>query len=521
MSEIAKYIDPATGFTLDVSAMNYAESDLNALSAKFADARKGMLAIEAGEIKNPDENRKVTHFTDRAAYPSTPLFNEVREFAEALRTGTTSGSTGRKFESAVINGIGGSALGPQFAQFAINGPYWNELSGSLRNGFLKLYFTDNTDSAGVADITAVVDPETTLIVSISKSGGTQETKNNLTAFETLYASRGVDFAKHACAITMEGSKLDNYASDAGWLKTFHMAESIGGRTSETSVVGHLPAALSGIDFGAFLEGARHMDELTRASEVVENPAYLLASMWYLAGSGKGDKNMIIVPYSDRLVLMSRYLQQLVMESLGKELDLNGNVVHQGLSVFGNKGGTDAHAFIQQLNDGRNDFFITFLEVLSDDLDISVGDGIYMGDYLHGFQAGLAAALSSKGRQVIQMTIDTVDEYNLGMIIALYERTVAFYAELIGVNAFHQPGVEAYKKASKKIIEMLLEAQEKLPELSGMSGTAAELAEKVGFGDRVDDFEGILAKFAANPSRDANPVSREWNAAANNWRYSIA
>ena len=81
---------------------------------------------------------------------------------------------------------------------------------------------------------------------------------------------------------------------------------------------------------------------------------MLSAMWYLAGEGKGDKNMVIVPYSDRLILMSRYLQQLVMESLGKELDLDGTVVHQGLNVFGNKGGTDAHAFIQQLNDGRND-----------------------------------------------------------------------------------------------------------------------------------------------------------------------
>ncbi|NOY74981.1 MAG: glucose-6-phosphate isomerase [Kiritimatiellaeota bacterium] len=517
---MGKYIDQASGFTLDVSGMNYERSDLDALSAKIAAARQGMIDIEAGKVKNPDENRKVTHFTDREEYPSTELFNQVGEFVEEVRTGVIAGSTGRKFESVVINGIGGSALGPQLAQFAVNGPYWNELDPSLRNGFLKIHFTDNTDSAGVADIIAVIDPETTLVVSISKSGGTQETKNNLTAFETIYSDGGVDFSKHACAITMQGSKLDAYANSAGWLQIFHMAESIGGRTSETSIVGHLPAALAGIDFGSFLDGALHMDELTRVPEVSDNPAYLLAAMWYLAGDGKGDKNMIIVPYSDRLVLLSRYLQQLVMESLGKELDLKGNTVNQGLSVFGNKGGTDAHAFIQQLNDGRNDFFVTFLEVLGDDLDLPVGDGIHMGDYLHGFQAGLAAALTEKSRQVIQMRINTVDEYNLGMIIALYERAVAFYAELIGVNAFHQPGVEAYKKASGKIIAMLMEVKEKLPELSGSAGTAAELAEKVGFADRVNEFEGILAKFAANPSRDGNTVSRKWDSEAGDWRYSV-
>ena len=85
--------------------------------------------------------------------------------------------------------------------------------------------------------------------------------------------------------------------------------------------------------------------------------------------------MVIVPYSDRLILLSRYLQQLVMESLGKEKDLDGNTVHQGLNVFGNKGGTDAHAFIQQLNDGRDDFFVTFIEVLEDKMPAPISGSI--------------------------------------------------------------------------------------------------------------------------------------------------
>lgn len=516
---IKRLTDGTTGFSLDVTGMNYSYSELDKLNAKFADAHEEMKKIEAGEVKNIDEQRQVTHFTDRIDYTSSELFNSVQEFAEKIRSGKIKGSTGKKFESAVINGIGGSALGPQLANFAINGPYWNELSNEKRNGYLKIYFTDNTDTAGVADIVSTVDLESTLILSISKSGGTQETKNNLTAFEELYEATGLDFVKHACAITMEGSKLDNYAKSANWLKVFPMAESIGGRTSETSIVGHLPAALAGINFKELLEGACHMDELTRSPEVSENPSYLLASMWYTAGRGKGEKNMIIVPYSDRLVLLSRYLQQLVMESLGKELDRDGNTVHQGLNVFGNKGGTDAHAFIQQLNDGKNDFFITFIEVMKDAMDIPIEEGIYMGDYLHGFQGGLATALMNKDRQVIQMRIDEVNEFNLGMLIALYERAVAFYAELININAFHQPGVEAYKKASKEIISLLQSVNGKIPELSGESGTSAELAEKAGFENKVADFDGILAKFAEN-TREDNPVSREWDDAIKDYVYKI-
>ncbi len=104
---------------------------------------------------------------------------------------------------------------------------------------------------------------------------------------------------------------------------------------------------------------------TRQHDVLRNPAALLALMWYHAGNGRGAKDMVILPYKDRLLLLSRYLQQLVMESLGKELDLDGKVVNQGIAVYGNKGSTDQHAYVQQLREGVNNFFATFIEVLKD------------------------------------------------------------------------------------------------------------------------------------------------------------
>lgn len=108
-----------------------------------------------------------------------------------------------------------------------------------------------------------------------------------------------------------------------------------------------------------------MDKATRATKIAKNPAALLALMWYKCTGGRGLKDMVILPYKDRLLLLSRYLQQLIMESLGKELDLGGNKVEQGISVYGNKGSTDQHAYVQQLRDGVNNFFATFIEVLSD------------------------------------------------------------------------------------------------------------------------------------------------------------
>jgi glucose-6-phosphate isomerase len=382
-----------------------------------------------------------------------------------------------------------------------------------------MYFIDNTDPAGIADVKAVVDLAKTLVVSISKSGGTQETKNNLTGFEQAYAASGLHFADHAVAITMQDSKLDAYAKGNNWRKVFPMAESIGGRTSETNIVGHLPAALAGIDFAAFVEGAKAMDELTRAERLEDNPAYQLAVCWYLAGNGRGDRNMVVVPYSDRLVLLGKYLQQLVMESLGKELDLDGKVVHQGLTVYGNKGGTDAHAYIQQLNDGRDDFFVTFIEPLRDAEEIVIGDGLLMGDYLHGFKQGLVNALRGKGRQVIDLAVDDVGPRSLGMLIALYERAVAFYAELIHVNAFHQPGVQAYKLASTEVNDVNRKLQSWLA-ANKVEARAGEIAAAAGLSGAGREVAGVLARFAVNGREfEGHAVRREFR--NGDWIYVVA
>ncbi|MBT3379910.1 MAG: glucose-6-phosphate isomerase [Lentisphaerae bacterium] len=503
---LPSFIDPKTAFTLDMSHMGLDPAATAALSntdtaeavPPLAAAHKEMGKIEAGEIKNPDEKRQVTHFSDRLDYAGSAVFKAVEAFAEEVRGGTAL-ADGKPVEAVVINGIGGSALGPQLVQFAINGPYWNELPRAARNGFPKIYFLDNTDPVGQTDLKAAVDPATTIVVTVSKSGGTRETLNNMTALEAWFSEHEVNFAAHAVAVTMAGSKLDAYAKENTWLKVFPMAESIGGRTSETNIVGHVPAALTGIDFGQLVAGGQYMDELTRAPELANNPAYQLASAWYVAGEGRGNRNMVIVPYSDRLVLLGKYLQQLVMESLGKELDLDDNVVHQGLTVYGNKGGTDAHAYIQQLNDGRDDFFVTFIEVLKDSEELPMGDGMSMGDYLHAFKDGLVNALSGKGRKVIQIILESLDAFAIGMIIALYERAVAFYAELIHINAFHQPGVQAYKLASGAVNDLQATLQTWIADRGDKSweGSAAAMAAELRAEDQVREVEGLLSKMAVN------------------------
>jgi glucose-6-phosphate isomerase len=326
-----------------------------------------------------------------------------------------------------------------------------------------------------------------------------------------FKADGLDPAKHFVAITGAGSKLDQVAVREGWLARFAMWDWVGGRTSELSAVGLLPAALQGIDIQALLNGAAAMDDVTRYPVTAQNPAALLALMWHFATDGRGAKDMVVLPYKDRLLLFSRYLQQLVMESIGKEFDLEGHVVNQGIAVYGNKGSTDQHAYVQQLREGVNNFFVTFIEVLKDregKSAIEVDPGVTSGDYLQGFMLGTRDALSEKGRHSITITVPDVSPRTLGMLIALYERTVGFYASLVGINAYHQPGVEAGKKAAGGVIALQLKVVAALKTAAGESFTAEKLAKKIGASEKTELVFKVLEHLAANRNSGVKKRARQ-------------
>jgi glucose-6-phosphate isomerase len=305
--------------------------------------------------------------------------------------------------------------------------------------------------------------------------------------------------------------LDKTAIAEGWLARFPMWDWVGGRTSEFSAVGLLPLALQGFDLNAILKGAAAMDELTRSIDIKRNPAAMMALGWYHCGCGKGLKDMVVLPYKDRLELFSRYLQQLVMESLGKELDLAGNVVNQGIAVYGNKGSTDQHAYVQQLRDGLNNFFAVFIEVLKDlsprtrasehrealRLDeLEVEKGCRSGDYLTGFYLGTRQALYEKNRESITVTIPEVSEFYVGMLIALFERAVGVYASLIDVNAYHQPGVEAGKKAAASVLDLQSKVVGVLAETDELLSLDA-ITEAIGQPEMIETVFKILRHLGAN------------------------
>ena len=299
---------------------------------------------------------------------------------------------------------------------------------------------------------------------------------------------------------MFGSELDKYTLANHWIERFPMWDWVGGRTSELSGVGLLPAVLQGIDIDGVLAGAKAIDIATRSKSTKENPAALLALAWFASGNGKGTKNMVVLPYKDRLELFSKYLQQLVMESLGKELDLDGKVVNQGICVFGNKGATDQHSYIQQLRDGVNNFFATFIEVLKDQngQPVITEPDVTSGDFLEGFFLGTRSALAENNRESITLTVKEVSPFVVGLLIALFERAVGLYASLVNINAYHQPGVEAGKKAAGTVIEVQRLIIAFLKSKAGQSFTVPDLAKAISRDAEIETVFKVVNHLAANP-----------------------
>ncbi|KAE9457355.1 hypothetical protein C3L33_10739, partial [Rhododendron williamsianum] len=510
------------GLYLDVSRVGFTDEFVAEMEPRFQAAFRAMEKLEKGAIANPDEGRMVGHYWLRNSglAPSKYLrsqieatFDAVCSFAADVVCGKIKppSSPEGRFTHILSVGIGGSALGPQFVAEAL----------APDNPPLKIRFIDNTDPAGIDHQIAQLGPElaSTLVIVISKSGGTPETRNGLLEVQKAFREAGLDFAKQvlisgSCfcfcfvflalqsseyksqgvAITQENSLLDKTARIEGWLARFPMFDWVGGRTSELSSVGLLPAALQGIDIKEMIAGASLMDEANRTTVVRNNPAALLALCWYWASDGVGSKDMVVLPYKDSLLLFSRYLQQLVMESIGKEFDLDA---FHCLIVLLN-------SYIQQLRDGVHNFFVTFIEVLRDrppGHDWELEPGVTCGDYLFGMLQGTRSALYSNDRESITVTVQEVTPRSVGAMIALYERAVGIYASLVNINAYHQPGVEAGKKAAgevlalqKRVLQVLNEASCKDP-VEPL--TLDEVAERCHAPEDIEMIYKIIAHMAAN------------------------
>jgi glucose-6-phosphate isomerase len=495
-----RYDAAELGVSLDVSRVRFTDEYLARMSSPISLALDAMERLEGGAIANSDENRMVGHYwlrapelapteEHRAAIPAA--ITAVNTFATQVREGRVTG-TGGPVRHVIHVGIGGSTVGPQLVCAALRTPA----------DPMVVHFLDNSDPDGIDDLIERLDGELsrTLVSVVSKCGWTPTPRYVLQEVEAMYRRRGIDFSRHAVATTVEDSDLDTRAVTERWLARFPMWDWVGGRFSVTSAVGLLPAALQGVDISAFLQGAAAMDRLTRHRNPLRNPAALLALMWYWLGNGHGDKRMVVLPYRDRLVLLSRYVQQLLMESIGKKLDRSGAEVYQGFTVYGNKGSTDQHSYIQQLREGTPDFFATLIYVHDNRRGpaIELKPDVTLEDHLFGSVEGTRNGLYERGRDSITLTLPDLSPTSMGALIALFERALGLYAELINMNAYHQPGVDKNVAAETTNLQALVVAQLRG---SDTPQTAEEIASCIGHQDQVETVYKLLERLARDRKRE--------------------
>jgi glucose-6-phosphate isomerase len=496
-----RFVARDLGVRVDLSGAGLDDDHLAAMAGASAAALGAMRALEAGAVANADEGRAVGHYWLRApelapgrdvAAAIEDALRELGSLVRAVHAGDVRGESG-PFAHLVHVGIGGSALGAQMLCAAT----------STHDDRLAVHFLDNADPDAVVSLLRQLGGELgrTLVSVVSKSGVTPTPLHVASVLEEAYARAGLRFARHAIATTVPGSPLDRRATTEDWPARLPIWDWVGGRTSITSAVGLLPAALQGADVGAFLAGAAAMDVHTRAADLAANPAMLLALAWHRLTRGRAERAMVVLPYRDRLALLPRYVQQLAMESLGKRRDRAGNEVRQGLTVYGNKGTTDQHAYLQQLREGPDDAFVTFVGVDADQTApaaaLAVGEGATLGDYLFASLEGTRAALAADGRHHISIQLADAAPRSLGALVALFERAVGLYAELVDVNAYHQPSVD--KHAAADLLAIQAGALECLKRAGRPLG-AVEIAQAIGRPERAPSVFLVLERLAALPDR---------------------
>lgn len=404
--------------------------------------------VNSTAVKEESEDRSVDHYNLRhpkelvkgkSLQHSLQLWQEINSAVGKIVRGENKNKDGERYTDVIFNGIGGSFLGPLMLVIAMRGDQFNFNSGIP----MRLHFTSNTDPDSFHMLMEKLNLHTTIMVNMSKSGGTAETKCNMETFNKVLAQRGIqEIGWHNIAITTPGSKFDQFAQKSHFLHVFHMNNETGGRMSVVSAIGMVPCAFAQLPFDEFLQGQSHMDELNRRADTpLENPALLIAIAIDRLTKLHGHKNMIVLGYSDSLKEFAHYLQQLYMESLGKEFSLDGTPNPEGQTVFGGVGTGEQHAFMQQVQKGIPDCFVRFNHFLKRRHDFDDNDAGSMGRQLLGFVKGTEDALLKNGRPFISSTFLQCDMFNLGMMVALEERIVSLLAAFRTINAYDQPGVQ--------------------------------------------------------------------------------
>lgn len=364
----------------------------------------------------------------------------------------------KKFDNFVVLGIGGSALGPIAAFQALCHLRHNELPKFDRK-YPKLYVEDNVDPERMAALLDVLDLDKTMFNVVTKSGATSETMAQYLIIMDILKKKFGDKAKdHMIATTSESKGNLIKIAKAEGLKTFYIPDNVGGRFSELSPVGLLPAAVVGINIKELLEGAAHMRKICKNREVRKNPALFSAYLEVL--SMKRGKNIsVMMPYADSLKYIADWYCQLWGESLGKRVNKLGAKVYAGQTPVKALGVTDQHSQVQLYREGPFDKVITIIGVekfrsevvisdgYADIPDVSFLCGHTLNELINTEREATEYALTAAGRPNYTIMLPEVNAFTIGELLYMFEMETAFAGEMLGINTYDQPGVEGGKNAT--------------------------------------------------------------------------
>lgn len=392
--------------------------------------------------------------------------SKLKDFSEYVK---------KDIDVVIFLGIGGSYLGNKVLFDIFCGETWNCLTNDERHMRPYIFFGgNNLDPMQSLNLRLLIrniaqngekkgERLKVLIVPISKSGTTLET---LTAFSYYYDKCiNSEFVDTEVAVVTglddkTNSPLYRLAQEKGW-KYFDVKDGIGGRFSVLHDVGLITAAAIGIDIEALLDGAKAMDMACRSHNLWENPALLNASLKYLAAEKYGCDIEVMMGYGMCFKSVAEWYVQLLAESLGKRQDRNGDTVFYGRTPIAAVGSTDMHAQTQQHQDGRRNKVVQFLCVESFNKDIVLGNpfphvpefskyyGLSMQKALKTAMNANREALDNDHRFSALYSLPVLDEFHVGQLLYFLMLSVAYEGELANVDAFDQPGVEAYKRIMKR------------------------------------------------------------------------
>ncbi len=403
----------------------------------------------------------------------TALAAECQKLADEVR---------KDFDTLVVLGIGGSSLGGRTVMGAL------APDGDRKGG--KVIFLDNVDPDGFTRTLDGLDLEKTAFNVISKSGGTVETAAQLCLVRDRLKERfGDDGYKARMVATTDPEKgLMRELADADGLRTLPIPGDVGGRFSVLTAVGLFPSAFAGVDVLAMLAGAAAMRVRCARTDLLENPA-LANAVLHVEAMKRGRPIHVMMPYCDRLRPFAEWYGQLWAESLGKATSRTGETINVGPTPVAALGSTDQHSQVQLYVEGPHDKLITFLSVkertapdAADALPFSDGvpegyaylKGHSMGELLDAERRGTALALARAGRPSLTLELDRLDAHALGQLFFFYEAQTAFAGELLGIDAFDQPGVEM----GKLIAFALMGRDGYADALDGMASFSADAADEV-------------------------------------------